>query len=381
MVTAGVRSRWRLSAAALTGVAVLATGCALVLNGASGDAVRGPTLAAALVPSAPPAGSPAPVGTGAAKVAASAQTAPASDPALALQADFVKVVKAVRPSVVEITTSSGLGSGVVFDTRGDIVTNAHVVGSDTTFTVTFADGRRASAALVGTYAPDDLAVIRAQGAGKIRPAQFGDSSTAQAGTIVMAIGNPLGLSSSVTEGIVSFNGRAVDEGNGTVLADMVQTSAAINPGNSGGALANLSGKVIGVPTLAASAGAAAAPGLGFAIPSNTVKLIVPQLVAQGKVTKAGRAALGVSVTDGYDFSGAAIGALLTAVRPGGPAAQAGLVAGDLVVSLAGQPTPTASALQSVLATLKPGAKVTVKAVKVDGSQLSAVVVLGDLAQI
>ena len=178
--------------------------------------------------------------------------------------------------------------GVLYDNKGDIVTNAHVVGSDTSFTVSFSNGKTVPGGLVGTYVPDDIAVISVAAAKGLTPARFGNSSSLQVGDIVLAIGNPLGLSSSVTDGIVSFNGRAVSEGNGVVLPDLIQTSAAINPGNSGGALVNLSGRVVGIPTLAATNGDAAAPGLGFAIPSRTVALIAPQLIAKGAVTAAGR---------------------------------------------------------------------------------------------
>lgn len=182
-----------------------------------------------------------------------------------------------RPEVVEISTGSGLGSGVVFDTRGDIVTNYHVVGTATTFSVQLVNGQQLAATLVGAYPPDDLAVIRVSGARNLSPATFGDSTALQIGDLVFAVGNPLGLASSVTEGIVSYNGRAVSEGNGVELPSAIQTSAAINPGNSGGALVDLGGQVVGIPTLAAvnqQAGGVAA-GIGFAIPSDTVKLIVP----------------------------------------------------------------------------------------------------------
>ena len=151
----------------------------------------------------------------------------------------MSVVAKVRPQVVEISTSAGLGSGVIYDDRGDIVTNDHVVGSATTFTVHLVDGQSLSGSLVGAYPPDDLAVIRVTGARSLSPATFGDSGALQVGDIVFAVGNPLGLASSVTEGIVSYNGRTVSEGNGVELPSTIQTSAAINPGNSGGALVNL----------------------------------------------------------------------------------------------------------------------------------------------
>jgi putative serine protease PepD len=303
------------------------------------------------------------------------------DPGLALQADFVRAVATVRPSVVEISTPNGLGSGVLYDNKGDIVTNAHVVGSDTSFTVSFSSGKTVPGRLVGTYAPDDIAVISVAAARGLTPARFGNSSSLQVGEIVLAIGNPLGLSSSVTDGIVSFNGRAVSEGNGVVLPDLIQTSAAINPGNSGGALVNLSGRVVGIPTLAATNGDAAAPGLGFAIPSRTVALIAPQLIAKGAVTAAGRAALGVSATDAFSPGGDPIGALVTDVQDNGPAAKAGIASGELITAINGSPTTQVAALQTVLARLKPGGQVAVSVTSASGQERSVRVVLADLAQV
>jgi S1-C subfamily serine protease len=150
--------------------------------------------------------------------------------AQSLQQTFVAVVDRVSPAVVQISTAAGLGSGVVYDAKGDIVTNAHVVGSSKTFTVTTRAGSRLRATLVGTFVPDDLAVIHVT-SGNLAPAVFGDSSALQVGDLVMAIGNPLGLQSSVTDGIVSALGRNVGEPTGFTLPQVIQTSAAINPGN------------------------------------------------------------------------------------------------------------------------------------------------------
>src|SRR5581483_11660815 len=199
-----------------------------------------------------------------------------------LQNVFVGVYRKVAPSVVQIETPEALGSGVVFDVEGDIVTNAHVVGTATTFTVTTSAGKQLRGTLVGSFAADDLAVIKVKG-GSLRPATFADSSKLRVGDIAMAIGNPLGLSSSVTEGIVSALGRQEPEGNGRVLQNAIQTSAPINPGNSGGALVSITGNVIGIPTLAAADPqlGGAASGIGFAIPSNTVKRIAGQIVKFG----------------------------------------------------------------------------------------------------
>lgn len=189
-----------------------------------------------------------------------------------LQQRFVSIVRAISPAVVQIRTSVALGSGVVFDARGDVVTNAHVVGNATRFTVTLASGDTHPATLIGTDAANDLAVIRIQG-DRPRPATFADSAQVQVGDLALAIGNPLGLRSSVTEGIVSAVDRSVPETDSVTLSSVIQTSAAINPGNSGGALVDLTGQVIGIPTLAAidPEMGAEAPGIGFAIDSNTVR--------------------------------------------------------------------------------------------------------------
>jgi putative serine protease PepD len=199
--------------------------------------------------------------------------------ATTVQQELVSVVRAVSASVVQIETPHDLGSGVVFDARGDVVTNAHVVGDARRVVVTLASGDSHPATTVGRDAANDLAVIRIAGA-RPRPATFADSSQLEVGDIALALGNPLGLRSSVTEGIVSAVGRSVPEGDGVTLSSAIQTSAAINPGNSGGALVDLSGRVIGIPTLAAldpQMGASEAPGIGFAIDSNTVRRVAGAL--------------------------------------------------------------------------------------------------------
>jgi putative serine protease PepD len=196
---------------------------------------------------------------------------------------FVPVVQQVSRAVVQIQTAQGLGSGVVLDAHGDVVTNAHVVAGARRFVVTLAAGDRHPAALVGSDPSHDLAVIRIAGA-RPAPATFGDSSALQVGDLVVAIGNPLGLRTSVTQGVVSSLGRSVNEGNGVTLSPVIQTSAAINPGNSGGALVDLADRVIGIPTLAAldpEPGGSQAPGIGFAIPSNTVKTVAARLATAG----------------------------------------------------------------------------------------------------
>jgi S1-C subfamily serine protease len=211
----------------------------------------------------------------------SASVTPAgSNGVAALQQRFRDVVEKVSPQVVQIQTSRGLGSGIVYDAKGDIVTNAHVAANAGRFLVTLPGGKRGPATLVGTDPGSDLAVIRMSGATP-SAATFADSSGVHAGDIVFAIGNPLGLQSSVTQGIVSSTNRKVGEGNGVTLSNAIQTSAEINPGNSGGALVDLDGDVIGIPTLAAldpEFGNNQAPGIGFAIRSEDVRRVADGLI-------------------------------------------------------------------------------------------------------
>jgi S1-C subfamily serine protease len=271
---------------------------------------------------------------------------------------------------------------VVFDADGSIVTNAHVVGKSTQFHVTLSDGRMLGATLVGVYAPDDLAVIKVSGSGMPSPATFADSSKVQTGDVVLAIGNPLGLSSSVTDGIVSDTGRTVDEGEGVVLPSTIQTSAPINPGNSGGALVGLDGSVIGIPTLGADdpqEGGGAAPGIGFAIPSSTVTLIASQLVQTGRVTDSGRAALGIEGTTATDRAGNPIGVLVRTTVPNQAAADAGIAVGSIITAVAEHPTPDAETLAEVLAGLSPNAHVPVSLASRTAANQTVDVVLMDLS--
>ena len=306
-----------------------------------------------------------------------------SGAASALEQQFEQVVSRVLPSVVQISTSQGSGSGVVYDTRGDIVTNAHVVGTASTLQVGLASGGKPVAAtVVGVFAPDDLAVIRVRAeAGSLHPASFARSASVRAGEIVLAMGNPLGLTGTVTDGIVSATGRTVSEGQGSsaVLISAIQTSAPINPGNSGGALVSLAGQVIGIPTLAAAdpqLGGSAA-GIGFAIPSDTITSIAGQLIATGKVTNSGRASLGITAQTVADAGGQPAGVGIISVMTGGAAARAGITAGDIITDLAGQPTASVAALQSVLAAHKPGDRVQAR-VERNGNESTVQVTLGSL---
>jgi putative serine protease PepD len=309
----------------------------------------------------------------------------------ALQQAFVSVVQRVLPSVVQITTDRELGSGIVFDMQGHIITNAHVVGHASTFQVRLADNPQTiPATLVGTYPPDDLAVIKLdQPPSSLHPAHFGNSARLRVGDIVMAMGNPLGLTGSVTEGIVSATGRAITEpGTGSApretLPEAIQTSAAINPGNSGGALVDLAGDVIGVPTLIAEeqsedGGGTPASGIGFAIPSNVVTDIAGQLVAHnGHVVNSHRAQLGVRVTTVVDATGQPIGIGVVSVVPGGPGAAAGIQPGDMITAVNKTPVHTDSELAQVLAGLQPGQAIPVTVNTPQGASQTRTVTLTQL---
>ena len=319
--------------------------------------VAGGTAAACSATAAQPAVSPRP-----AAAVTGAAAPPASGNAVG---SYAATVRAVMPSVVLVRTADGLGSGVVLDRAGNIVTNAHVAGQGISLQVQRAgDPAPRAAHLAGTYPQGDLAVIRAENPAGLTPAKFGDSGKAQAGDVVLAVGNPLGLAGSVTEGIISATGRAVIEPTtasttAAALPDAIQTSAPINPGNSGGALVTTAGEVIGIPTLAAagSQGGAAVQGIGFAIPSNLARDIAGQIIKSGHVTNSHRAALGARVTTVTSVDGTAQGAAVVAVTPGGAAERAGLRAGDVIRKLGPAPTPDAGALLSALAAADPGQRI------------------------
>jgi putative serine protease PepD len=351
----------------LAAVVLTVAACGSTSLSTSSHALLGglPTTSPSIVPVSLPAASATP---------ATSSTGVSGD-AVALQSTFVSVIKQVTPSVVVIETDSGLGSGVIYDSAGDIVTNAHVVGTATTFKVTLSNGKVYDGTLVGSFQADDIAVVKITAAG-LTPATFGDSSQLSVGDFVLAMGDPLGLQSSVTEGIVSALGRQVSEPTGNTLPDVIQTSAAINPGNSGGALVDLNAHVVGIPTLAAvdSQLGGSAPGLGFAISSNRARVIADQLIASGKVTNSGRAYLGVRISD----TAAGNGVSVISVVAGGPAAKAGIVAGDLILSVNGTDTLTTDALSQAMINLPPGTVARVKVQHANGTTATINVTLGQL---
>ncbi len=253
-----------------------------------------------------------------------------------------------------------LGSGVIVDPSGIVLTNAHVVERATEIEVVTAEGKKHKAKVVGVDKRTDLAVLRLQGAGAPYPAAtLGDSDKMKVGDWVLAIGSPFGLQQTVTAGIISAKGRSIGQG---PFDDFLQTDAAINPGNSGGPLVNMSGEVIGINSaiLSRSGGNV---GIGFSIPANMAKRIYTELVAKGKVT---RGWLGVSIqpltpelAKGFGLKEPS-GVLISDVVQDSPAAKAGLLAGDIIVEFDGTKVANPQDLQKVVAVTPPGKGVPIK---------------------
>jgi putative serine protease PepD len=249
----------------------------------------------------------------------------------------------VLPSVVSIETFSSdggtTGSGFVIDPNGYLLTNNHVVADALTIKVLLNDGREYAAKILGRDESYDLAVLKIEATG-LKALQFGDSDKVQVGDPVIAIGSPLGLSGTVTQGIISAKDRPVtagDNNSSTSFISALQTDAAINPGNSGGPLVDSTGAVIGINSAIASLGSNSSSqsgsiGLGFAIPINQARKTADQLIKNGKATYP---VIGVAVDMGYNGGGALIAKSATAIMAGGPAAKAGLRAGDLITEIDG----------------------------------------------
>ncbi|MFE9320151.1 S1C family serine protease [Nocardia sp. NPDC052278] len=260
----------------------------------------------------------------------------------------IAVAASVTPHVASVRTRRGSGSAVVFTDDGFLLTNAHVVGSTSSGDVVFADGVESRIDVVGIDPLSDLAVLRAR-AGAPGAVVLGDADKLVVGQLVVAVGSPLGLAGSVTAGVVSALGRAVPVASrraGRVIEDVIQTDAALNPGNSGGALADSSGRVVGVNT------AVAGVGLGLAIPINaTTRRIISTLLKDGRVRRAYLGLVGVPAPLPASVAartGQHAGVRIVEVVRGGPADHAGLRRGDLVLSVARSEVADAQGIQRQL---------------------------------
>ena len=293
----------------------------------------------------------------------------------------------IEPSLVTIAVQSGgsggIGSGVVLDKDGHILTNNHVIAAAAQggeITVTFHSGATATAKIIGTSESNDLAVIKVDGVSDLNPATFAKSSELTVGQTVVAAGAPLGLSESVTSGIVSNTARPVRSGNNNDAVYLaVQTDAAINPGNSGGPLVDLNGAVVGINSSIASTSSGADGGqpgnigIGFAIPSDVAARVADELINTGKSTNA---ALGVTVAGSDSELSTATGVPLQEVVNGGAAEKAGLRAGDVVTKINDFHTTTPDGLIAATRFYAPGTTVSVAFIRDGGSPQNAEVTLG-----
>ncbi|MBD3392141.1 MAG: trypsin-like serine protease [Chitinivibrionales bacterium] len=309
--------------------------------------------------------------------------APAAAEYLASERNTIDIFERTSPSVVFITGKSiqwdlfsmnvfeipqGAGSGFVWDTEGHIVTNYHVVAQADNISVTLANGKSYDAAVVGIEPNKDLAVVKIKAPpGELRPVQLGRMSSLKVGRKVLAIGNPFGLDQTLTVGVISALGRQIKSATGRTIHDVIQTDAAINPGNSGGPLLDSKGTLIGVNTaiMTPSGGNA---GIGFAVPINTVRRVVPQLITHGKVIRPG---LGVQLLSDHVAKQNRIqGVIIGRVLPGSSAAKAGLkglakgmfrryVLGDVIVAIDDKPVRDSDELSYILEQYKVGETVTV----------------------
>ena len=294
-----------------------------------------------------------------------------------------QIYRAVDPGVVDITTQStqntggvfgfgqsqqteGEGAGVVFDKKGDIVTDEHVVSGASKITVNFPDGTKAPATLVGSDTGADTAVIRVQGvpASALHPLTFGDSGAVQVGDSVIAIGSPFGEANTVTAGIVSAVNRTINAPNQFTIPNAIQTDAPINPGNSGGPLINAAGQVIGLNDQIETnntngQGEGSSSGVGFATPSNSDARIAREIIATGQ---AHNAWVGVSldptVSGGAGIAKSSTTGGVAPVQAGSPAAKAGLQPGDVITAVNSTPVASINQFVATIANYAPGDTVT-----------------------
>ena len=294
-----------------------------------------------------------------------------------------QIYRSVGPGVVDITTSSsqntqgvfgfgqsqqteGEGAGVVFDKKGDILTDQHVVSGANKVTVTFSNGVKAPATVLGSDTGSDLAVIRVQNvpASQLHPLPFGDSNAVQVGDNVIAIGSPFGLPNTVTSGIVSAVGRTIQAPNQFTIPNAIQTDAPINPGNSGGPLINAAGQVIGLNDQIETnntngQGEGSSSGIGFATPSNSDVRIAKEIIATGKARNAYvGVSLDPSVSGGAGIAKSASTNGAAPIAPGGPADKAGLQAGDVITAVNGAHVASVNQFVATIADYAPGKTVT-----------------------
>ena len=303
----------------------------------------------------------------------------------------VETAKRVGPAVVGITSEvydrdifnrnvevgQNVGSGVIFDKKGYIVTNNHVVGNNRQVNVALSDGQVVTGKVIGTDSVTDLAVVKIPGSDKLPVAEFGNSDSLQPGETAVAIGNPLGLEfrGTVTVGVISALNRTLDDVEQQIK--LIQTDAAINPGNSGGALCTADGKVIGINS--AKIAKAGVERMGFAIPINQVKVIVSQLISNGHVTRPYLGLYGIDKTlaarngISWDHNG---GIYVYKIADGSPLDGSDIVRGDYIMQINGKATNSLSELRNVMMNYKPGDKVTIT-YEHSGHTRTAVVVLGE----
>jgi putative serine protease PepD len=323
----------------------------------------------------------------------------------------IGVHRAASPGVVFITSTvlnqdfffrvmpeRGTGSGFIIDDRGYILTNNHVVENADTLEVTLADRTKVSAKLIGRDANSDIAVIKiAVPKEKLNPLKLGDSSQLQVGQLAIAIGNPFGLERTVTRGVVSAVGRTLKSETGRQIRNVIQTDAAINPGNSGGPLLNSRGEVIGINT-AMFTPSGGSVGIGFAVPINTAKTLLPQLLARGRASHPwlGISGLDITPTVARTLSlPASEGVMIAQVTPNGPAAKAGLrgsqrrirvgnamigVGGDIITSLDGEKIASVDDLTAFLDDRKKAGDDVRAEVLRDGKSMSFTIRLGELPE-
>jgi len=345
----------------------VALGIALVVGGVVGGVIVGATQSS---------GSSASPGTSGSSAAVSA-------------CPVTSVADRVVPSVVTIAASGpnggGTGSGEVIRSGGYVLTNNHVIsvaaGGGGSVGVQFADGQTAEATITGRDPQTDLAVLHVQTSRELKVIALGSSSSVKVGQPVVAVGAPLGLSGTVTSGIVSALDRTVEvpgeNDRSALLVSAVQTDASINPGNSGGALVNCEGQLVGVPTAGATVpnSGGGSIGLGFAIPVDLAKRIAEEIIATGRVT---HAFFGLQTAPippaAAEQAGLPEGLFVQAVTAGGPAEQAGLHAGDVITKIDGQPATSNIQLQELTLTKKPGDTVSIAYTR-DGQSATATITL------